>query len=435
MNEVSAQGWCMVRRWGGMFALCLVLAVMISPITTAQKPVQYVVHANDLQLATYERVVAEFTEATGIPVEIITTSGGQKGKWEKVITLVAGGISPDVVGGVSTEFGEFAFEGLLRPLDDLIGRSNMDMGALIPPVVEALQYEGQQFLLPYGASALTMFYNMHHFDRAGLSHPPKQWNTAEWTYDAFVEHAKKLTLRGGDGSISQYGVAGYFWDSWITLPYPWGGRWVSDDLKTFEGTSDEAVAALQAFQDLIYQHEVMPAGGASGNFTSGRGSMAGLGTWNLLGLVDTDEEWDFMPWFRVKDTAQAAINPVGYGILSTSTNVDGAWELIKWITWNERANLDYSIAAGAIPSLLSNLPEWRDHWQQVVGRPVDPNIVIEQAAVNGSIINIRKSPAFWTINDIMSAAASDVTANRKSAQAAMAEVADYINSLLEQSAP
>src|SRR5690606_10177493 len=110
-------------------------------------------------------------------------------------------------------------------------------------------------------------------DRAGLNYPPREWNTAEWTYDAFVQNAQKLTIRDADGRIAQYGVAGYFWDSWITLPYPWGGRWVSDDLRTFLGTSEEAVASLQAFQDLIYEYEVMPAGGGLGNFTSGRGSM------------------------------------------------------------------------------------------------------------------------------------------------------------------
>lgn len=418
-----------------LFGVLLIALVAAPRAWAAEQPVQYVVHANELQLAVYEQVAAEFTEATGIPVQIITTTGGQKGKWERVITLVAGGLSPDVVGGVSTEFGEFAVKGMLRPLDDLIARSNVPIDRLIPPVVEALQFQGQQYLLPYGASVLTMFYNQHHFDRAGLNYPPREWNTAEWTYDAFVQNAQKLTIRDADGRIAQYGVAGYFWDSWITLPYPWGGRWVSDDLRTFLGTSEEAVASLQAFQDLIYEYEVMPAGGGLGNFTSGRGSMAGLGTWNLLSLVESTEPWEFMPWFRVKERAQAAINPVGYGILTTAPNLEGAWEFIRWITWNEKANLDYAIAAGAIPALLDNLPAWREHWERVIGRPVLTDLVIQQAALHGAIIQIRKSPAFWAINDIMNAVAADVTANRKSARAAISEVAETIQRMLEEAAP
>jgi len=425
-----------VKKFVSLSVAALLMWLALSAaVAAAAKPVQYVVHGNDLQLSVYRQVVAEFTAATGIPVEIITTTGGQKGKWEKVLTLIAGGVSPDVVGGVSTEFGEFAIKGLLLPLDEMIKKENANINRLIPPVVEALQFQGRQYLLPYGASVLTMVYNIHHFDRAGLAYPPKQWNTAEWTYDAFVQNAKKLTVRDSDGRITQYGVAGYFWDSWITLPYPWGGRWVSDDLRTFLGTSEEAIASLQAFQDLIHQHQVMPTAGAVANFTAGKGAMAGLGTWNILSLIDSNEEWDFMPWFRVKETAQAAINPIGYCILNTSTNLEGAWELVKWITWNKKANLEYAIAAGAIPALLDNLPEWRSHWQKVIGRPVTPDIVIQQAAVHGAIIQIRKSPAFWTINDIMNTAATQAIYNRKSARTALMEVADVIQELLRQTAP
>ncbi|HHW08987.1 MAG TPA: sugar ABC transporter substrate-binding protein [Firmicutes bacterium] len=413
-----------------------VLAVLMSfSVAWAAKPVQYVVHANNLQLSVYKEVVDEFTAATGIPVEIITTTGGQKGKWEKVLTLIAGGVSPDVVGGVSTEFGEFAIKGILLPLDELIKKDNVNMSRLIPPVVQALQFQGRQYLLPYGASVLTWVYNIHHFDRAGLAYPPKQWNTADWTYDNLVQTAKKLTVKNSEGAITQYGISGPFMDSWITLPYPWGGRWVTDDLRTFLGTSEEAIASVQAFQDLIHQHQVMPTGNAVGNFTSGKAAMAGVGTWNLLSLIDSNEDWDFMPWFRVKETAQAAINPIGYCILNTSTNLEGAWELVKWITWNKKANLDYSIAAGAIPALLDNLPEWRSHWQKTTGRPVTPDVAIQQAASHGAIIQIRKSPAFWTINDIMTAAVNDVIQNRKSARTAIMEVAGVIQELLEQTAP
>ena len=62
-------------------------------------------------------------------------------------------------------------------------------------------------------------------------------------------------------------------------------------------------------------------------------------------------------------------------------------------------------------------------------------MVIEQAGLYFGIVQIRKSPAFWTINDIMGAAVRQVTANNKSAQAALEEVAPQIQSLLEETAP
>ena len=109
------------------------------------------------------------------------------------------------------------------------------MSVLVPPFVEALQFQGEQFLLPYGSSLLAMMYNRDHFSRAGVTDPPVQWNTPDWTYDQFVDNAKKLTLRDGEGNTTQWGISGLFWDSWITLPYPWGGAWVTDDLATWRG--------------------------------------------------------------------------------------------------------------------------------------------------------------------------------------------------------
>src|SRR5690606_35902113 len=103
-------------------------------------------------------------------------------------------------------------------------------------------------LLPYGSSLLAMMYNRDHYDRAGLAEPPTKWNTPEWTYDQFVVNAKKLTMADANGVTNQWGISGLFWDSWITMPYPWGGRWVTDDLATFLGTEPEVVASLQAFQ-------------------------------------------------------------------------------------------------------------------------------------------------------------------------------------------
>ncbi|NLN19554.1 MAG: extracellular solute-binding protein [Firmicutes bacterium] len=418
------------------FALMLVLLIALSgSAVAAPATVQYVVHGAQNLIDTYREIFADFTAQTGIPVEVVPTTGGQKGKWEKVLTLVAGGVSPDVVGGVSTEFGEFAISGLLRPLDDLIRASRVRMDALVPPFVDALQLGGKQYLLPYGSSALAMFYNVRLLDTAGLAYPPREWNTREWDYPTFVEYAKKLTITAPDGSINQYGIAGIFWDSWITLPYPWGGRWVSDDLRTFEGTRPDTVASVQALQDLIYEHRVMFNGTGQTNFVSHKGGMAGLGTWSLAALAQSDVDWDFMPWFRVKDRAQAAIFPIGYGILSTSDKLEESWELVRWLTWNEKANLEYATAAGAIPSLRSNLPAWRNHWRSVVGRPVSADVVIEQAGLYFGIVQIRKSPAFWTINDIMGAAVRQVTANNKSAQAALEEVAPQIQSLLEETAP
>jgi len=418
-----------MRRGALPLIACLVLWSVAAH--AAPRPIQYVVHGSSERIDAYRAVFDRFTAETGIPVEV-QVSGSQQEKWDKVLVNVAGGVSPDIVGGVSVEFGEFASIGLLLPLDDLIRRDGLDLSTLVPPFVEALQVDGVQYLLPYGGSLLTMFYNLDHFNEAGLAPPPTEWNTPEWTYSAFVETAKKLTVRNPNGSVARYGVSGRYWDSWITLPYPFGGRWISDDLKTFLGTEPEAVASLQSLQDLIHVHQVMPNAGATTEFFNGTAAMAGFGTWYLQSLIQRPEvNWSFMPWFRVKETTRAAMNPIGSTILASSENIENAWELVKYLTWNEEANRDYAIAAGAIPSLLANLPAWRSYWETVAGPHINTQVVIDQAVSHGAIIQIRKSPAFWRINDIMNSTANQVLANRKPASIALGEVAPQIQNLID----
>jgi multiple sugar transport system substrate-binding protein len=390
----------------------------------AEKPLQYVVHGTAERIEAYKKILAGFTAQSGIPVEVIPV-GNQQEKWEKVITLVVGGVPPDIVGGVSTEFGEHAHNGLLLPLDDLIRRDRVNLGQVVPVFLDALKYAGKQYLIPYGSSAMTMFYNRDYLNESGLPKPPTEWNSVEWTYDRFVQYARKLTRRDADNKVTRWGISGRYWDTWISLPYPWGGDWVSSDLSVFEGDKPEAVAALQSLQDLIHREQVMKNDGAITALQAGSAAMAGSGTWYLSGLMSSGINWEFMPWFRVQDTTQAAVNPIGSGILAASSNKENAWKLLKYLTWNADANLEYALASGALPALRVNLSHWARQFSNDAN--VTPEVVIEQVANHGSIINIRKSYNFTAINPIMTKATNDVVANKKSAITAMQEVSERVN--------
>src|SRR5690606_20310605 len=115
---------------------------------------------------------------------------------------------------------------------------------------------------------------------------------------------------------------------------------------------------------------------ATTGFFNGTAAMGGFGTWYLQSLVQRPEiNWSFMPWFRVKETTRAAMNPIGSTILASSDNIENAWKLVKYLTWNEEANRDYAIAAGAIPSLTLNLPTWRSYWETIAGPDINTQVV------------------------------------------------------------
>lgn len=418
-------------------AVSILLLMSTSVLVAAQEPVIFAVHGSTGAVEAYRALLARFTEETGIPAEVLHTGDSAiAGKWEEIFVLTAAGMSPDVVSGVSTEFGEYATTGIIEPLDAYIQRDNVDMGQLIPSFTEALQLNGQQYLLPYGSSALVWMYNPDHFEMAGMAQPPATWGES-WTFEDLKDTARKLTRRDDNGNVEQWGIAGWpVAEWWQTIPYAFGGRWISDDLKTFLGAEEKSITALQTYADLAYVDGVMNNNGGQGGepvIQGGRASMAALGTWTLPRMANADIDFDFMPWFKYGDEDPAGVLfPIGYGILSASKNKENAWELIKWLTWNEEANSDYSLAAGALPALFSNLTTWMDQQRAINGDHQRPEVIAEQVQNYNAVINIRKVPVFTQISPILQSTVQSVFNNQQDARTALMSVEGVIQQFINQ---
>lgn len=397
----------------------------------AAGPITYVVHGDQGKINAYRDLFDKFTAETGIEVEIIHARNAINLKWEMVATYIAGGISPDIVSGVSTEFGTYAFAGYLQPLDPFIERDGLDRGELVSGFVEALQLDGNQYILPYGSSVLNLVYNKNHFNEAGVAAPPPQWGAPNWTWSDFVDTAVRLTSIDGQGRTVRWGVSHYDTNQWQSIPHQFGGRWISPDLSEFLGTSEKTLAALEELQALIHTHGALDPAGRQEGFLNSLGAMAGTGTWLLPRLIESDVDWDFMPWFTYEDSRpQGAIFPVGYGILTTAPHPEEAWQLIKWLTWNSEANLELALAAGAIPSLESNLSAWGEYQMRTTGRGLSIGVIGAQLQHHYAIIDIRKSPAFADLDPVVRRAVNDIWANRKEPRTAMEEIKDQINQML-----
>ena len=113
-----------------------------------------------------------------------------------------------------------------------------------------------------------LFYNKDLFDQAGLAYPPTRAEDA-WTWDEFVEVAKKLTKdrNGNTGDspafdssrIATYGV-NLYQNNLIfeTLMWSNGGGIVDYNTEEILLNSDATIEVLQAIQDLIYVHHASP---------------------------------------------------------------------------------------------------------------------------------------------------------------------------------
>ncbi|MZQ86101.1 extracellular solute-binding protein [Paenibacillus sp. 5J-6] len=150
--------------------------------------------------------------------------------------------------------------------------------------------------LPRGFTPLVVYYNKEVFDKSGVPYPKEGW-----TWNDFLETAKKLTKAGADGKTEQYGFTAdpYFYKS---VPFVWqnGGDVLSKDGKTAKGflNSPATVEAYQFYTDLVTKHKVSPTPSvkkAFGDlfFQTGKIAMNISGHWTLLGLNDTAKAGKF----------------------------------------------------------------------------------------------------------------------------------------------
>lgn len=227
-----------------------------------------------------------------------------------------------------------------------------------------------------------LYYNKKMFDEAGIPYPPTKVEDA-WTWDYFVEVAKKLTkdVNGKNATeegfdpnkIETYGVGlsatmafHHFW-----ALYSNGGGVVSADGKEFLWDKPESVEAFQAYVDLINVHKVANPSthtwwtGIGDVTTVDRGGAAMLinGSWDLANIPKCSDPDNIgvavLPKFKRAVTMNCGAPMVVYNtskhldeamkfaayMLDPSNNLpllqSGAWlpNELSWYTDEEKINL------------------------------------------------------------------------------------------------
>ena len=81
---------------------------------------------------------------------------------------------------------------------------------------------------------------------------------------------------------------------------------------------------------------------------------------------------------RAKEHAQAAIFPIGYGILSTSTNQENAGSY-QVADVERRSQPGVRYGGRCHSSHIANLQAWRDYWESVFLFEINTQVAIDQA--------------------------------------------------------
>ena len=192
---------------------------------------------------------AEFVIATGDVVE-------------KFTTMLAGGEPPALVSMDSTQGVRFADQGEMVALDDFVKRDKYDLADYIPASLDQYRWKSRLFALLRDFSHQALWINTDMFAREGLTPPSGDYATAAggWTFDQFVDAARRLTRFEGGTWAAQYGfvlntaiTGGYGQFAWGN-----GAELFDQDFKKCTADDERVVEALQLMQDLRFKHRLAP---------------------------------------------------------------------------------------------------------------------------------------------------------------------------------
>jgi multiple sugar transport system substrate-binding protein len=265
----------------------------------------------------------------GITIEALDLGSGASFD-EKIAMLGAGNSLPDLGYLPVPEVLTWAANGKLVDLTDFYKAQ--------PPKLDSLTFvtpDGKTVGVSVANDVQVTWYSRTMFDAAGLSYPPAKASKA-WTWDTFVQVAKKLTrdAKGNTpddpgfdyGNIKSFGAqVQHGWVSWITLAVSNGGGFVSQDGSKLLLDDPATIEAIQKMADLANVDHVSPVTSAVAPFNSPV-AMVIDGTGE--GPRDLDYAVGVLPYMKNLATSSVGTPVVVY---KSSKHLPEALALLKYV--------------------------------------------------------------------------------------------------------
>jgi len=200
-----------------------------------------------------DAAVANFTKANpDIKAEVTGYTGDQAG-FTKLTQAVQGGSSVDLFRLPSDILPLLVQDNLVAPIDTFLTAD--DKGDMITSVLDSTRINGKAYAWPLWVPPVGMYLNLDIFKEKGVD-PPKM----PWTYEQFVDTAKKLTFQRANGE-KVYGYTGGI-DPGLVNTWPFilndGSLPLSTDNTKYTFNTPEGISGLQKLVDLAQTHKVTP---------------------------------------------------------------------------------------------------------------------------------------------------------------------------------
>jgi ABC-type glycerol-3-phosphate transport system substrate-binding protein len=280
----------------------------------------------------YKQVAADFTEETGIEIEILGVPHANMHQ-QFLSDAVSGAGAYDVLMVDQTWVPEFAENGYLVNLDERLAEE--DRADFVEGTLETVTHDGGLYGLPFLVHNLVMYYRPSLLAEAGYDAPPTTWDEYREVAEATTDPGSGIygTMIPGDRNPE---VAVRF-HSYV---HQAGGN-IVDDQGNPDIDNEAALAALEMMTAIQFEDQSSPEGlhdlsAIQGQFLEGKIAMVAV--WPYLWALATDPEQS-----KITDDVAVALNPGnpdqvattfswGLGVSASSDAQDAAWEWVRWAT-------------------------------------------------------------------------------------------------------
>ncbi len=311
--------------------------------------------------------------------------------------------APDVISSFTTNsVGKFCSSGALVDLNPFFEKSGVDPEKTFPKAMnEYTQFDGNRCAVPLLGDAYGLYYNKTAFKKAGITSPPKTWSE-------FERVAKKLTIPQGD-TYKQLGFMPNY-HGWETTTEHYLGQfsptYFDRDGKSNVGKDPAFAAAFTVQKKLVdelggyrkletYRSKLGDEWGPKHPFHTGQVAMQLDGEWRLGMALDTKPKFDIgvaplpVPDDQADQYGKGYITGTIAGIAATSKKQNAAWELVKYMTTNTDAVVNFSNAIHNVPSTLAALKspklKYDPRFKTFLEIAANPNSTTAPASVNGGV--------------------------------------------------
>lgn len=294
-------------------------------------------------------------------VTVFDNPSGHEDFKHDILELLQGGYPPDTFSywaGARTD--ALIRQGMLNPLDDLWEDAQLGNIVIAPIAGSATYHNGKRYLIPFGYHYAAVFYNPALFRKAGIDHPPGNW-------DDFLSLCQRLKNQGitpiALGSENRWPAQ--FWFDYLILQT--AGPAYRAKLMAGQAayTDPEVQKAFGLWRDLIlsgYFNDTPNANSwtdAADQVASGQAAMTLMGTWvtgywQKKGLAPLTE-YDFFPFPKIDGPKIDGERPViavgavdGFVIPAESQNIHQAEHLLDWLVSDKKTQSDWVKTQGAL---------------------------------------------------------------------------------------